>query len=90
MRCPKCGYISFDHLEKCRKCNKNIETISAGLFGSTYNIEAPTFLKLNREQREEPSEQMDLSEDRSFCADDEFVDDELAILVEEDGLRPGG
>ena len=24
MRCPKCGYVSFDHNESCPKCNKNL------------------------------------------------------------------
>lgn len=24
MRCPKCGYNSFDHLENCSKCGKNL------------------------------------------------------------------
>ena len=90
MRCPKCGYISFDHLKECRKCNKNIETISAGLFGSTYNIEAPTFLNLNREQREASSSQMGLSENQSFMADDDYVDEELAILVEEEDADKEG
>jgi hypothetical protein len=27
MKCPKCGYISFDHNEFCPKCNKNIAVI---------------------------------------------------------------
>ncbi len=84
MRCPKCGYISFDHLKECRKCSKNIATISAGLFGSTYNVQPPTFLKLNREAREDPSQHLDLAEEQSFDADDEYIDDELAILVEDE------
>ena len=90
MRCPKCGYISFDHLDKCRKCNKNIETMSAALFGSTYNIEAPTFLKFNHEQRKDPSAEMEISDERSFLADDEYVDDELAILIEEEDSEEEG
>ena len=90
MRCPKCGYISFDHLKECRKCNKNIETISAGLFGSTYNIQAPTFLKLNREAREDSAQHIDLSEERSFDVDDEYVDDELAVLVEDEDADEEG
>jgi hypothetical protein len=24
MRCPKCGYNSFDHLDKCKKCGKDL------------------------------------------------------------------
>lgn len=84
MRCPKCGYISFDHLEKCRKCNKDIEAISDGLFGSTYNIQAPTFLHLPREIKEEPSVQRDLSGEQSFDEMDEYVDEDLEILIEEE------
>ena len=51
MRCPKCGYISFDHLEECRKCNKNIKAVSDSLYGSIYNVQPPTFLNLHREQK---------------------------------------
>lgn len=84
MRCPKCGYISFDHLKECRKCSKNIETISAGLFGSTYNIQAPTFLQLDRQAREESSQDLARAEERYFDTDDEYIDDELAVLVEDE------
>ncbi len=90
MRCPKCGYISFDHLKECRKCNKNIETISVGLFGSTYNIQPPTFLKLNSEPRDNQTEEMELSDERSFDSDDEYVDDELAVLVEDEDADEEG
>jgi hypothetical protein len=24
MKCPKCGYNSFDHLESCKKCGKDL------------------------------------------------------------------
>jgi hypothetical protein len=24
MRCPKCGYISFDHLDQCQKCRTDL------------------------------------------------------------------
>jgi len=84
MRCPKCGYISFDHLEKCLKCNKDIKATSNSLFGSTYNLHAPNFLQLNRKQRDESSEQGDSFESQSFGDVDEFVDEELDILVEEE------
>ncbi len=33
MRCPKCGRISFDHLETCRKCGTNLKAISEMLGG---------------------------------------------------------
>jgi hypothetical protein len=84
MRCPKCGYISFDHLEKCLKCNKDIKATAVSLFGTTYNIQVPTFLKLPPLQQEESSEENDLFQERSVDEIDEYVDDELEILVEDE------
>lgn len=42
MRCPKCGYISFDHLDSCRKCHKPI--VDTGFKGTSYLAVAPVFL----------------------------------------------
>lgn len=35
MRCPKCGYVSFDYLERCQKCNADLtgERTRLGLHG---------------------------------------------------------
>jgi hypothetical protein len=84
MRCPKCGYISFDHLENCLKCNKDIKEVSNSLFGSTYKFPAPSFLKLPREKNEDFSEQGALVEDVSIVEVDEYVDEDLDILIEDD------
>ena len=46
MRCPKCGYISFDHLESCKKCNKDISEASADIDGTVFAVAAPGFLDL--------------------------------------------
>ena len=45
MRCPKCGFISFDHLDSCRKCGKNIAQAAAALNGTVYAALAPNFLE---------------------------------------------
>lgn len=90
MRCPKCGYISFDHLENCVKCNKDIKEVSNSLFGSTYKIPAPNFLKLPREKKEDYSEQADLLEEESIDEVDEYVDEELDILIEDDEADTDG
>ncbi len=46
MRCPKCGYITFDHLETCTKCKKNIAAFAEQLSGTTFQAEPPSFLQL--------------------------------------------
>ena len=44
MRCPKCGFISFDHLTSCSKCGKDIAEVAAELQGTSIKVEAPMFL----------------------------------------------
>ncbi len=51
MRCPKCGFISFDHLEVCKKCRKNISDTSAEINGTAYDYVAPLFLQLLEKAR---------------------------------------
>jgi len=45
MRCPKCGYITFDHLETCTKCRKKIAVVAEQLSGTVFKAEAPAFLQ---------------------------------------------
>jgi hypothetical protein len=45
MRCPKCGYISFDHIETCLKCKKDISG-STEVEGTTYHAVVPSFLRV--------------------------------------------
>lgn len=35
MKCPKCGYVSFEYLDQCRKCGKSVEAFKSehGLYG---------------------------------------------------------
>ncbi|WP_028586008.1 hypothetical protein [Desulfogranum mediterraneum] len=49
MRCPKCGYISFDHLETCKKCHKAVAETAVELQGTTFDSETPSFLRLAEE-----------------------------------------
>lgn len=44
MRCPSCGYISFDHFASCSKCESDL-TGTADIFrGTTTDAEVPFFL----------------------------------------------
>jgi len=48
MRCPKCGYISFDHQEACRKCTNFIGDTIAEINGTVYETFAPLFLNVSK------------------------------------------
>ena len=74
MRCPKCGCFTFDHLEVCTKCNKNIAKVSEKLSGTIYHAEAPAFLQF---EINEP----DVDEgggDDAFDNEDDFETEEFA------------
>ncbi len=83
MRCPKCGYISFDHMDTCLKCKKDISE-KVEVEGTTYHATAPSFLKVpNREDQED--EKDFIEDDVELGGDDyEFADPDLDILVGED------
>ena len=82
MRCPKCGYISFDHLEQCLKCKKDISAVSDTMHGTVFNVAAPSFLRLST-RREEDAKINDAFAD-DLETDDEFIDEDLDVLVEDE------
>jgi len=85
MRCPKCGFISFDHLETCLKCKKDIKSISENIHGSVYNVEAPLFLKFNTEP-EVAEVELDEAfvDDGDVFSDEEIRDPDLDILMNDE------
>ncbi len=84
MRCPKCGFISFDHLENCLKCKKNIKNASDNLSGSVYNVAAPAFLKFTTEPESDEVDVMDaFMDDEATFVDDEISDPDLDILLDD-------
>ncbi|MBW1786741.1 MAG: hypothetical protein JRK53_09030 [Deltaproteobacteria bacterium] len=44
MKCPKCGYISFDHHASCPKCKKNISSTQGQLNLPDFEIKTPALL----------------------------------------------
>lgn len=85
MRCPKCGYISFDHVDTCLKCKKDISG-KVEVEGTTYHATAPSFLKVpGRNDQEEDSDF--IGNDIGLDDDDdeyELSDPDLDILVDND------
>jgi uncharacterized OB-fold protein len=84
MRCPKCGYISFDHLEKCLKCKKDISAVSDTLQGGVLHVASPVFLNL--QSQEDQSDESDLvAEGEGVEVEDAVAD--FDIIVEEDSAE---
>jgi hypothetical protein len=90
MRCPKCGYISFDHLETCLKCKKDIKSAADAVPGSVFNVVTPIFLRFDREvagkQDDEELVEAEMAEEM------DLEDEDLEVLIadpqeEEQGKR---
>jgi hypothetical protein len=89
MRCPKCGFISFDHLTSCTKCGKDIAEVASELQGTSIKVEAPMFLSgalaayADREASFE-DHAMDAEDDEGidFSMEDEAVEEEAVEMAE--------
>jgi hypothetical protein len=98
MRCPKCGYTSFDHLETCKKCNRAIADLVSGIDGTVYNALAPIFLRLTEKMpTQTPSVSGRTWEDEADAVGNEtegavregidtefFLDDDITTITSED------
>ena len=72
MRCKKCGYISFDQMETCGGCKKNIAKDAKELSGVVFKSESPDFLWFKNpeeEHEEEIQEENSASEEESGGVD---------------------
>ncbi len=83
MRCPKCGYISFDHVETCLKCNKDISG-KVEVEGTTYHAASPSFLKIPRRTRQEEVYENDREDMLAENDDYEYSDPDLDVLADEE------
>ncbi len=86
MRCPKCGFISFDHLEVCLKCKKDIKVASEALQGGVLHVASPTFLNLHPESEESQLDEGELVVDDGEVVE-EYVDPDLDVLIENEAVE---
>ncbi len=82
MRCPKCGYISYDHLEECLKCKKNIKAAAEKINGSIYRVATPSFLHIQADDDRDSEEYGSVEVEELESDGEEFIDEELEILVD--------
>lgn len=55
MRCPKCGFITFDQAASCAKCKTNLHNVGGGFQGTSVNVKPPSLLGSVTRQAVEPS-----------------------------------
>jgi hypothetical protein len=84
MRCPKCGFISFDHLATCLNCHKDISEVSSTAQGTTYNAAAPIFLKFTQSSGPREGSFTSKAVPVELAGDLDLVDPDLNILINED------
>ncbi len=83
MRCPKCGYISFDHMETCLKCKKDISG-KVDVVGTTYHAAAPSFLaSLQKDRTEDAGGIVESESEQAEDVGIEFSDPDLEVLAED-------
>jgi len=69
MRCPKCGFISFDHLATCKNCGRNVIATVETLLGTCSDVDAPIFLQLREPKTEnDGADSPGIGQERSFMA----------------------
>lgn len=83
MRCPKCGFISFDNLDSCLKCNKDISDATRAFQGSTLKVNTPSFLKISVPDEDE----LQIEGAAEVGGEIEFADPDLEILIDDEGER---
>ncbi len=89
MRCPKCGFISFDHLTSCAKCGRDTAEVASELQGTSIKVEAPMFLSgalaayADRQGAfEDQAMDVETDEGIDFSMEDEAVGEEAVEMAE--------
>ena len=94
MRCPKCGFISFDHVASCSKCGRDVSEVAAELQGTSIQTEMPMFLGTalaayseREETFEEHAMEAEADEGIDFSMDEELAmeetEEEIAAAEED-------
>ncbi|MCK9295435.1 MAG: hypothetical protein M0P70_10160 [Desulfobulbaceae bacterium] len=86
MRCPKCGYISFDQEETCAKCDASLAEISRSLAGTAVRVHESFFLAsiLGQAGEHEAAEEVEFDLAEAESASETEV--EIALGEHEEGI----
>ena len=92
MRCPKCGYISFDRVERCGKCANELAMVAAQLQGPTSKVAPPLFLRQLLAQAEDAGEAetavIELTEEEIDLSEMELAEEPAIEVAAEEAAEP--
>ena len=86
MRCPKCGYISFDTFGTCKKCKREIGELLEEFEGTVFEASAPSFLHIRstgtladtpEPEAEDAVELLEEEQDEGLSLTDSFADEDV-------------
>ena len=92
MRCPKCGYISFDYNQVCPKCNKNISDEQAKFNIPAFRPNPPSLLGVLTGEADESNIGLEGNLSKSMADSSEMdvgLDDSVGISTSEMELDEG-
>ena len=81
MRCPKCGYISFDYNQVCPKCNKDITGERAKMNLPSFRPTPPSLLGALTGEANESSVNLGVS----VPTEPEMIEQELDVSLDDSG-----
>ena len=91
MRCPKCGFISFDHLTSCAKCGRDVSETASELQGTSIKTELPMFLGTalaayseREESFEDHAMESEVDDGIDFSMDEEGAEEEVVEMAAEE------
>lgn len=84
MRCPKCGYISFDYNKFCPKCNKDISEEQAKLNLHSYRPNPPSLLGMLVGEGDESSSGFTMDSAAALQKAGAAIDEKSPAIMEND------
>jgi hypothetical protein len=82
MRCPKCGYVSFDHNATCPKCNKDISLEQTKMNLPAYMPDPPRLLDALTDVSDDSPMDFDLADNINQGAS---LDQQMGLELDETG-----
>lgn len=88
MLCPKCGFISFDHLSACGKCRNDLSVVAMNLHGTAVDVECRLFLGSTLKEGSSPhDEQPEEAAEAAVAVDFPFEEEESSLAADEMDVR---